>query len=114
MNNDHRRNPYDSPYESVKIEDHDHDDSSTDVAETIDLNEKDYVQPSRASWLESWLATLREYGWLIHAFLLLVIIVLLLDRGFHQHGKDHYFEGAGDLTGFAPECRFDPQPLHVK
>lgn len=103
MKNDHRSNPYSGPYDSIRIEDH--DDSSTEVDETIDLNEKDYIHQSRAS---SWFGALKEYGWLIHAFLLLVIIVLLLDKGLHQHGKDHYFEGGGDLAGFAPECSSIP------
>lgn len=100
MRGDDRRSnsPYASgPYDSVRIEDH--DDSSTEV-DTIDLAEKGYAPPRKTSWLSA----LKEYGWILHVFLLLVIIVLLMDG--HKHGKNHYFEGAGDLTGFAPECVF--------
>ena len=110
MNNgDQRGNPYGSPYDTVRTDDH--DDSSTEVSETIDLNEKDYLHSERKK-KTSWLAALKDYGWLVNAFLLLVVIVLQLDGGWHKHGRDHYFEGGGDLTGFAPECEFklDPNP----
>ncbi len=98
MKDDSRTSPYAGPYDSIHIDDH--DDSSTEVDETVDLNEKDYLRPRRTSWL----AIMKEYSWVLNVFLLLVVIVLLLDGGWHKHGKDHYFEGAGDLTGFAPEC----------
>jgi hypothetical protein len=90
-----------SPYQGVHIEDL--DESRTDV-ETIDLNEKDYLhmhQPRR----DGWLTTLKSHRWLLDTVLLLVVIALLLEKGWSTHGKSHYFEGAGDITGFAPECK---------
>jgi hypothetical protein len=98
-----------TPYTTIQIDDHDHDhdDSSTEVDETVDLNEKDYMQPHEAapSRKTGWLEEVRQYRWMIEIFLLVAIIFLLLEKQWsHQHGKDHYFEGAGDLTGFAPEC----------
>ena len=85
------------------------------VSDTIDLNEKDYLHSERKK--TSWVPALKDYGWLINAFLLLVVIVLQMGRG-HKHGRDHYFEGAGDLTGFAPEfpqqvVQFEPDPGFV-
>ena len=114
MNNGDRGNPYDSSYNTVHIDDH--DDSSTEVSDTIDLNEKDYLHNERKK--TSWVTALKDYGWLINAFLLLVVIVLQMGGGWHKHGRDHYFEGAGDLTGFAPEfpqqvIKFEPDPGFV-
>ncbi|RYP74715.1 hypothetical protein DL769_003974 [Monosporascus sp. CRB-8-3] len=105
-----------SPYETTRIEDH--DDSSTEFDETIDLNDKDYMSTGSHPTKRRWLAALREHGWLVNAVLLLVIIVQLVEKGWHKHGKDHYFEGAGDLTGFAPEfpqqiTKFTPDPGFV-
>ena len=42
-----------------------------------------------------------SWRWLLDTALLLVIVGLLLDRR-RQDGKPAQFEGAGDLTGFAP------------
>ncbi|RYP77316.1 hypothetical protein DL770_007083 [Monosporascus sp. CRB-9-2] len=105
-----------SPYENTRIEDN--DDSSTEFDETIDLNDKDYMPTSSYLTKRRWLAALRDHGWLVNAVLLLVIIVQLIEKGWHKHGKDHYFEGAGDLTGFAPEfpqqiTKFTPDPGFV-
>lgn len=110
---------------STVHEESDHDDSSssTDVdLEALDLNEKDYLHDSgmdgeqRGERKSGLLAILKEYWWLGNTFLLMVIIVLLLDGP--SHGRKHYFEGAGDITGFAPEfsqkiTTFSPDPGFV-
>ncbi|KAI1761478.1 hypothetical protein GGR53DRAFT_27207 [Hypoxylon sp. FL1150] len=106
---------------------HEEDDSSsTDVdLEALDLNEKDYMHeeaaPTRAGQSQrksGFSAVLKEHWWLVDGFLLVIIIVLLLGNGWGSHGKDHFFEGAGDLTGFAPEfsqkiTKFEPDPSFV-
>lgn len=59
------------------------------------------------------LAAMKEHRWLIDTGLLAMIIFLLLFRP--QRGREHFWEGAGDLTGFAPEfsqkiVTFTPDP----
>ncbi|KAI1489094.1 hypothetical protein F5X96DRAFT_642251 [Biscogniauxia mediterranea] len=110
-----------SPYHSIRAEDH--DDSSTDVEETIDLNEKDgdYMQdPSSSPWSKrrQMLAAFKEHRWLIDTFLLLVIVALLLEKSWASRGQNHFFEGAGDITGFAPQFpqqvkTFAPDPVYM-
>ncbi|KAI0834882.1 hypothetical protein F5Y06DRAFT_306482 [Hypoxylon sp. FL0890] len=106
----------------IPEEDHD-DSSSTDVdLEALDLNEKDYMHgaTSRTGKEEDGglFATLKEYWWLVDTFLLVIIIVLVLGNSWGRRGKDHFFEGAGDLTGFAPQfsqkvTTFSPDPAFV-
>ncbi|KAI1378172.1 hypothetical protein F4677DRAFT_385256 [Hypoxylon crocopeplum] len=120
---DHRRPKEDYRKLSV-VHEEDHDDSSsTDVdLEALDLNEKDYMHSTAATRTGNedqktgFLTVLKEHWWLVDTFLLVVIIVLLL--GGPSHGKSHYFEGAGDITGFAPEfsqkiTTFSPDPAFV-
>lgn len=119
---DHRRQKDEyRTLSTVREEDQD-DSSSTDVdLEALDLNEKDYMHgdASRSRSNKSgFLAALKEHRWIIDTFLLMVIIVLLLGNDWGRHGKDHFFEGAGDLTGFAPEfsqkvTTFSPDPGFV-
>lgn len=116
----HRRSK--EHYRSLSTVHEEDDSSSTDVdLEALDLNEKDYMtssRPGNRNEKSGFLAVLKEYRWLIDTFLLVVIIVLLLGNGWGRHGKDHFFEGAGDLTGFAPEfsqkiTTFSPDPGFV-
>ncbi|KAI8966711.1 hypothetical protein F5Y11DRAFT_660 [Daldinia sp. FL1419] len=105
--------------------DEDRDDSSsTDVdLEALDLNEKDYMHETETSWTGAGgknvvLAIIKENRWLIDTFLLVLIVLLLLGGDFRRHGRAHLFEGAGDLTGFAPEfgqkiTKFSPDPSFV-
>ncbi|KAI1777962.1 hypothetical protein F4818DRAFT_408567 [Hypoxylon cercidicola] len=121
---DHRR-PKEEQYRSLTTVREEDDSSSTDVdLEALDLNEKDYMHetatPRSGKDQEKggMLAVLKEYWWLVDTFLLFVIIVLLMGNGWGSHGKDHFFEGAGDLTGFAPEfsqkiTKFAPDPSFV-
>ncbi|KAI1477886.1 hypothetical protein F4774DRAFT_388028 [Daldinia eschscholtzii] len=99
------------------------DSSSTDVdLEALDLNEKDYMHESTpltgTSGKSEFLAILKEHRWLIDTFLLVVIVLLLLGGDFRRHGREHFYEGGGDLTGFAPEfgqkiTTFSPDPGFV-
>ncbi|KAI5867933.1 hypothetical protein GGS23DRAFT_2514 [Durotheca rogersii] len=113
-------------------EEHQRDDASsssssttTDVdLEALDFAEKDYMhgpavlrmsKPERES---GFFTLLKEYWWIFNTFLLLVIIVLLMDKSWSRRGKEHYFEGAGDITGFVPEfsqkiTTFSPDPGFV-
>ncbi|KAI1658255.1 hypothetical protein F4813DRAFT_357866 [Daldinia decipiens] len=121
---DHRK-PKDLYRKISRTRDEDRDDSSsTDVdLEALDLNEKDYMHESATSWTGSsekstFLAILKEHRWLIDTFLLVVIVLLLLGGDFRRHGREHFFEGGGDLTGFAPEfgqkiTKFSPDPSFV-
>lgn len=121
---DHRR-PKEEQYRTLSTVHEEDDSSSTDVdLEALDLSEKDYMHEATTSRARKdheksgFLAVLKEYWWLIDMFLLAVIIVLLLGSGWGSHGKDHFFEGAGDLTGFAPEfsqkvTKFAPDPGFV-
>ncbi|KAH8900111.1 hypothetical protein GQ53DRAFT_776820 [Thozetella sp. PMI_491] len=66
------------------------------------------LQPERGSWRKP------SYRWVLDALLVIVIIGLVVDRSYH---KERYgqFEGAGDLTGFAPRMSqqiktFSPDP----
>ncbi|KAI0004756.1 hypothetical protein F4779DRAFT_599326 [Xylariaceae sp. FL0662B] len=108
-----------SEYRHLDLESQDDSSSSTDVEETLDLNEKDYMQTSAPSQKGGFLSALKTHRWLIDTFLLVVILFLLLEKQLtHHHGKDHYFEGGGDLTGFAPEfsqqvTTFSPDPGFV-
>ncbi|KAI2466003.1 hypothetical protein F4781DRAFT_407182 [Annulohypoxylon bovei var. microspora] len=106
---------------TVREEERD-DSSSTDVdLEALDLNEKDYLNGSRAEKKETesgLRAVLKEYWWMVDTFLLVVIIVLLLGSSWTGHSRYHLFEGGGDLTGFAPEfsqkiTTFSPDPGFV-
>ncbi|KAI1408817.1 hypothetical protein F5Y13DRAFT_194066 [Hypoxylon sp. FL1857] len=120
---DHRR-PKDEYRTLNVIPEEDHDDSSsTDVdLEALDLNEKDYMHgaTSRTETEKDsgFFVVLKEYWWLVDTFLLVVIIVLVLGNSWGRRGRDHFFEGAGDLTGFAPEfsqkvTTFSPDPAFV-
>ncbi|KAH9898989.1 hypothetical protein F4778DRAFT_741851 [Xylariomycetidae sp. FL2044] len=117
-------------YQHVLDHDHDHDrdddESNTDVEEAMaDLNEKDYLHTTSSSSSKrrrrqnQCLAAFKEHRWLIDTFLLLVIVALLFEKSWrHKGANEHLFEGAGDLTGFAPEfsqkiTTFSPDPGFV-
>ena len=52
-------------------------------------------------------AALGAWRWLLDTTLLVVILVLAVERRSLLKAKDsHTYEFAGDLTGFAPTCRF--------
>ncbi|KAI2631035.1 hypothetical protein GGR54DRAFT_182458 [Hypoxylon sp. NC1633] len=96
------------PLSAVREQDRVRDSSDTNLEEALDLNEKDYmhsvVSTRTMKEKENKLrAAFKEYWWLVDTLLLVVIIVLMLGRPGSQHGKSHYFEGAGDVTGFAPQ-----------
>ncbi|CAJ2506774.1 Uu.00g079600.m01.CDS01 [Anthostomella pinea] len=114
MKNDHRA-PLDR-YHSIHAEDH--DDSVTDVEETLDLNEKDYMHHSERPKANQVLTALKSHRWLVDTFLLLVVIALLLEKNWAHCSNNHFFEGAGDVTGFAPQFSqqvksFSPDPGFV-
>ncbi|KAI1338257.1 hypothetical protein F5Y15DRAFT_388199 [Xylariaceae sp. FL0016] len=94
------------------------DDSNTDVDETIDLNEKDYMHSQTRSKHSQILAAVKKHRWLIDTFLLLVIVALLFEKSWASKRNNHYYEGAGDITGFAPQfsqqiTSFSPDPGFV-
>lgn len=102
-------------YDSRNDEDDEEEGSVTDVDSEHDrhvrlslVEEGDYMhsRPMRrrkpSSSRGGFLATMKEHRWLIDTGLLAMIIFLLLFRP--QRGRGHFWEGAGDLTGFAPEC----------
>ncbi len=59
------------------------------------------IWPSRSRRVYS---RILEFRWIFDAALILIIIGLVLDRGYR---KERYgeFEGAGDITGFAPKSK---------
>lgn len=57
-------------------------------------------------WRRCYSATCSLQG-LLNTVLLFVILGLLVDRRWHKERPGH-FEGNGDLTGFAPRCKFVP------
>ncbi|KAK6864834.1 hypothetical protein PG990_005727 [Apiospora arundinis] len=107
-------------YESLRADDND------DVLSDLDVFEKDYIQQPRPR-RDRVIAALRiqPYRWLLDIVLLLAVIGLLVER--HHRGgaaaaecqsADHRYEGAGDLTGFAPQFNqqiksFSPDPLYM-
>ncbi|KAK8049891.1 hypothetical protein PG994_011621, partial [Apiospora phragmitis] len=107
-------------YDSLRADDND------DVLSDLDVFEKDYFQQPRPRH-ERVLAALQlqPYRWLIDIVLVLAVIGLLVER--HHRGgagagsgqaPEHRYEGAGDLTGFAPRFTqqiksFSPDPLYL-
>lgn len=99
--------------EYVKVRDEDrhdanHDDSSTDAGDSLmghPMREKSWEElagaprPGQSRWRRCFSSTLLQG--LLNTVLLVVVLALLLDRGWHQ---EHYgqFEGTGDMTGFIP------------
>lgn len=86
-----------------------HDDSGSDAtvhfvddeeARWKEGFERDAPQTRREAALASMFDKVRPFRWLIEAGLVAVIVLLLVDR----MGGEGY-EGAGDVTGFAPECK---------
>ncbi|KAI0017574.1 hypothetical protein F4780DRAFT_755101 [Xylariomycetidae sp. FL0641] len=106
-------------YRSIRAEDHDdNDDSSFGEAETIVLSEKDYRQSPPPSMTRQFLSGLLEYRFLVDTFLLVVIVALLFERHWAHRSNNHFYEGAGDMTGFAPQfaqqiTTFSPDPSFV-
>ncbi|KAI8626110.1 hypothetical protein F5Y19DRAFT_448039 [Xylariaceae sp. FL1651] len=103
-------------YHSIHAEDD--EDSSTEVNDTIDLNEKDYLHVSPRSKKSEFLAAFKAHRWLVDTFLLVVIVALLLEKSWARRRNYHYFEGAGDITSFAPQFsqqirKFSPDPGFV-
>jgi hypothetical protein len=86
-------------YRTMHVED---GDSGTEIDDL--LNERDYVQASSQPNRSRFLAIFKAHRWVVDTFLLFVIVGLLLERSLTRRGNDHYFEGNGDITGFAPQC----------
>jgi hypothetical protein len=100
-------------YQSVGADERDEiDDLELHVEEVIDLDEKDYMHtaPPRSRRTRV-LELLNRCRWIIDGFLVALIIVLLVDRQWdgQTKEKDAQFEGAGDVTGFAPQCTWIAQ-----
>ena len=78
----------------------DQSDSSTEVGDwEAEGDEKSRQIRRRTFW-----GRLKRYRWLLDTSLLLVIVGLLAEKSWrHSHG--HQYEFAGDITGFAPECK---------
>lgn len=120
----HRRDP---SYDQHDDDEDDYDDSITDVESEHDrhirlslVEEGDYMhsrpmrrrRQSRVASGGGVLAAIKEHRWLIDTGLLVMIMFLLLFRP--QRGRDHFWEGAGDLTGFAPECEFSSSRMSFR
>ncbi|KAJ8126842.1 hypothetical protein O1611_g6796 [Lasiodiplodia mahajangana] len=94
----------------------DEDDSGTEVDDL--LNEGDYVQTPLQPKRGQFFAIFKAHRWVVDVFLLLVTIALLLERSLIRGPNHHYFEGNGDVTGFAPQFsqqirKFSPDPGFV-
>lgn len=101
MANNNQREP--KQYESLRADDND------DVLSDLDVFDKDYLQQPRPR-RERVLAALQiqPYRWLLDIVLLLTVIGLLVERQHRGGGQSasHRYEGTGDLTGFAPPCKY--------
>lgn len=96
-------------YQSVRAEERDEIDGlDAHVGETIDLDEKDYIQGPVRSRRTRAFGVLRRFRWLIDGVLLAFILMLLADRQWavKREEKQTQLEGTGDVTGFAPQCRW--------
>ncbi|KAI0103865.1 hypothetical protein GGR51DRAFT_245302 [Nemania sp. FL0031] len=98
------------------IHNKDEEDSGTEVDDL--LNESDYVQTPSQPKGGRFLAIFKAHRWVVDVFLLLVTIALLLERSVVRGPNYHYFEGNGDVTGFAPQFpqqirKFSPDPAFV-
>lgn len=85
-----------------------HSDSDTDVE---DWEDDKTAQPRRKKSTRIW-KRIKAYRWMIDTALLLVIIGLLVER-IPKSLKGHRYEFAGDISGFAPECRSAQLPLTI-
>ncbi|KAI0805199.1 hypothetical protein GGR55DRAFT_655735 [Xylaria sp. FL0064] len=106
------RNP--NLYHNIHSEDDDNLD--TDVVDL--LHERDYLQTPPQSKKTWFLSMFKAYRWLVDTFLLLVIAALLLEKNWTHRRNHHYFEGNGDIAGFAPQFsqqirKFSPDPTFV-
>lgn len=101
-------------YETNMKDDHRYDtlrnvdassDSSTEVDEEWDPESE--IQPRRRAKRRAWMIV-KAHRWVIDTALLLVILGLLVEKGWRKHDHRHRYEFTGDLTGFAPQCRSIP------
>lgn len=97
-------------YQSVKADERDEvDDLEMHIDDTIDLDEKDYMHmappPTRRARV---LGVLNRFRWVIDGLLVALLVMLLVDRqwggGKAPKETQAQYEGAGDVTGFAPRC----------
>ncbi|KAI1878146.1 uncharacterized protein JN550_000328 [Neoarthrinium moseri] len=108
-------------YQSLRPDDRDEiDDLDAHIDDHIDLDEKDYLHTPRRSRRAKILEALNRYRWVIDGVLIGLIVMLLLDRhwDWRSNGEDEGLEGAGDVTGFAPQfsqkiVTFSPDPMFV-
>ncbi|KAI0196470.1 hypothetical protein F4808DRAFT_305736 [Astrocystis sublimbata] len=94
------------------------DDSVSDAEVDDLLNEMDYRQTAPQSRRARYLAAFRSHRWFVDTFLLLVIVALLLQRGWTSQPTPQKYQGNGDITGYAPQfsqrlTRFSPDPRFV-
>jgi hypothetical protein len=76
-------------------------DSSTEVG---DWEAEVGIEPQRMRSQAIW-QRLKRYRWMLDTTLLLIVVGLLIEKRW-RHRQGHQYEFAGDITGFAPECRF--------
>jgi hypothetical protein len=48
---------------------------------------------------------IKSNAWILQTNLILLVVVLLVERRWHDHVETDKYELTGDLTGFAPRCR---------
>lgn len=74
-------------------------DSGTEVGDWGNEEDERSRRRRRPVWQRA-----KRYRWLLDTGLLLVIVGLLLEKRW-MHSRNHQYEFAGDITGFAPKCR---------
>lgn len=83
---------------------HAEDNEGSDINAGDILNERVHLQVPSRSKKARLLATFKAHQWLVDAFLLLVVVILLSGRIWMHRRDRNYLEGNGDITGFAPAC----------
>lgn len=97
-------------YDALRNLTDNHSDSSTDVEDWDPENE---IRTRKASRRKGIWRKLKGYRWIIDTALLLVVVGLLVEKKW-KHGKhNHKYEFTGDLTGFAPRCKFSSKS-HIR
>lgn len=81
---------------------HAEDNEGSDINAGDILNERVHLQVPSRSKKARLLATFKAHQWLVDAFLLLVVVILLSGRIWMHRRDRNYLEGNGDITGFAP------------
>jgi hypothetical protein len=82
--------------------DENHSESSTEVE---DSDTERAIKPRRQKKRKTFWVKVKAYRWVVDTALLLVILGLLVEKGWETH-QSHEYEFTGDLTGFAPTCEY--------